>query len=101
MLWGKKHYMKSLLDFQMLTEECPPGSAKVQKTQVMGTRSRADVLHTADNGGATELWPEAPSPGAATEELRAGLASPALLQLLPCTSDGTRSPSYTPFLLAN
>lgn len=62
---------------------------------MMGTRNRADVLHTADNGGATELCPEAPSPAAATEELRAGLASPALLQPLPCTSDGTRSPSYT------
>lgn len=61
----------------------------------MGTWSCPDVLHTTDSGAATEPWPGAPSPAGATEELRAGLACPALLQPLPCTSDGTRSPSYT------
>lgn len=61
---------------------------------MIGTWS-CPVVRTTDPGGVTELGPEAPSPAGATEELRAGLASPALLQPLPCTSDGTRSPSYT------
>lgn len=30
-LWGKKHYMKSLPDFQMLIEKPPPSGAKLQE----------------------------------------------------------------------
>lgn len=57
-----------------------------------GTRGCPGALHT--SAGATALGPEAPSRGAASAEPRAGLASPALLPPLPCTSGGTRSPSY-------
>lgn len=101
MLWGKKHYMKSLPDSQMLIEERAPSDAEVQEDADGGNTELSRCPAHPDSAGATELWPEAPSPAGATEGLRAGLASPALLQPLPCTSDGTRSPSYAPFLSAN
>lgn len=79
----------------MLIEERPPSGAEVQEDSAGENRSCPGVLHTTGSAGATELGPEAPSPAGATAELRAGPASPALLQPPPCTSGGTRSPSDT------
>lgn len=95
MLWGEKHNMKSPPDFQRFTEERSPSGVKGwEDTDYCDTKRSWCSTHRR-HCGATELWWEALSPAWATEELRAGLASPVLLQLLPCTSDGSRSPSYT------